>query len=163
MGKCYSILAMLRVFQTSLVGILNDRMPPVVVIRRNNYPKRDSGAPGCVWVTIILILCAKFCAVNSDPNCDFVAATNIHAIFGYNQWSCSSSGLPSTTPCSSPVWPGLICSGSTVVSINLKNIGLIGKFCLLVFLCFDICCFILLRYYSIDNFQFDWTQLFKFG
>ena len=57
--------------------------------------------------------------------CGLIAATNIHSLPGYSQWSCSTAGYTSTNPCT---WPGLTCNGMNVVSINLNNIGLNGAF-----------------------------------
>ena len=58
--------------------------------------------------------------------CGLIAATNIHSIGGYSQWSCTTAGVTTTTPCSFPVWNGAICSGIDVVSINLDHAGLSG-------------------------------------
>ena len=59
--------------------------------------------------------------------CGLVAATNIQSIAGYSQWSCSTSGYTSSTPCLSPVWPGITCTGSNVInSINIGGCGLSG-------------------------------------
>ena len=55
--------------------------------------------------------------------CGLIAATNIHSLPGYSQWSCSTAGYTSTNPCT---WPGLTCNGMNAVSINLNNIGLSG-------------------------------------
>ena len=58
--------------------------------------------------------------------CGLIAATNIHSISGYSQWSCTAGGYTSTTPCLAPVWPGIICSGINVVNLNLTSIALTG-------------------------------------
>ena len=64
--------------------------------------------------------------VKADPMCDIIAATNIQSISGYSQWSCTTGGVTTTTPCTSPVWNGLTCSGTTIISIYLGTIGLTG-------------------------------------
>ena len=61
-----------------------------------------------------------------DAICSIIAATNIESISGYEEWSCSSDGLTSTDPCSSPVWSGVTCSGTLIVSLALDTIDLTG-------------------------------------
>ena len=69
--------------------------------------------------------------------CAVIAATNINSKSGYSQWSCTTAGYTTTTPCLAPAWPGLSCSGINVVSISIPNIGISGmKFDFL--LCFDL-------------------------
>ena len=60
--------------------------------------------------------------------CELIAATNIQSISGYSQWSCSTSGYAVTTPCLSPIWPGLTCSGINVMAIRIGSIGLTGTY-----------------------------------
>ena len=60
--------------------------------------------------------------------CGLIAATNINGVTGYSQWACSSAGYTSSTPCLSPMWPGVTCNGVNVVSIILENVGLSGNF-----------------------------------
>ena len=62
--------------------------------------------------------------------CGLIAATNIHLVSGYSQWSCTTAGFTSTNPCSqySGVWLGLSCNGMNVVSINLYGLGISGVF-----------------------------------
>ena len=55
--------------------------------------------------------------------CGMIAASNIQSVSGYSQWSCASGGYTSTNPCSSPVWPGLGCSGGIVVSLSVFNLA----------------------------------------
>ena len=68
--------------------------------------------------------------------CDIIAATNIQSITGYSQWSCTTAGVTSTPPCTAPMWAGLSCSGSTVISISAPSIGIVGTvlslFCMTV-------------------------------
>ena len=77
------------------------------------------------WFIALLVL-ILLPGVKSDGFCGIIAATNIQAITGYSQWSCTTAGVTSTTPCNSPVWPGLTCSGGNPVSISFVNIGLAG-------------------------------------
>ena len=57
--------------------------------------------------------------------CGFIAATNVQSIATHTMWSCTSDGLTSTDPCSGD-WTGVICSGSTIINLDLNTIGLIG-------------------------------------
>ena len=94
----------------------------------NNQKKNIWSCGRVSWIVIVLYLtlCKIFTVNAAVPLCDVVAATNIHSQSGYSQWSCTTAGVTSTAPCTSPVWPGIICSGSNMVSISLKNIGLPG-------------------------------------
>ena len=76
-----------------------------------------------IWF-ILTLLCPT---VQADPLCDIIAATNLQSKASYSQWSCSASGTTSTSPCSSPVWTGLTCSGSTILSLNLNSAGITGN------------------------------------
>ena len=51
--------------------------------------------------------------------CSFVSATNVHSF--YTQWNCTADGLPSTPPCNGPVWTGLTCNQSYVVSMSFTD------------------------------------------
>ena len=82
----------------------------------------------CIRI-LLLFACIMVCnmqSVAADVMCDVVASTNIQTLSGYSQWSCTTLGVVSTAPCTAPVWSGLICSGSVVVSISLTNIGVSG-------------------------------------
>ena len=57
--------------------------------------------------------------------CAFVAATNIANLPGYDEWACSSSGIPATDPCGAH-WTGLDCEGSAITSFHFKGIRLKG-------------------------------------
>ena len=74
-------------------------------------------------------MCQLLVLVTAIPNplCDIIAATNIQVITGYSQWSCNTAGVTSTTPCNTPVWPGVSCTLSNVVAISVSSIGLTGK------------------------------------
>ena len=75
-------------------------------------------------VLALWMFCILCCVVQADPMCDIIAATNIQS--QKSQWSCTTLGATSTTPCTAP-WSGLTCTGSTVVKINLNNFGLTGN------------------------------------
>ena len=78
-------------------------------------------------LTCINLLLLFFCPIiAADPLCDIISASNIRTISGYSQWSCTTAGVASTGYCVVPVWTGLICTGATVVSINISNIGIAG-------------------------------------
>ena len=71
---------------------------------------------------------STICVYPQDTGlCGLIAATNIHSISGYSQWSCASSGYTATNPCLSPVWNGLSCNGINVNSVNFANIVLSGS------------------------------------
>ena len=74
-------------------------------------------------LVISILVMHGYCLVNADPLCDIVSATNIQSAVGHSQWSCSSVGVTSTSPCT---WPGIICISGSVVSINVAGIGLTG-------------------------------------
>ena len=57
--------------------------------------------------------------------CSIIAATNVESM--YSQWSCTPAGAPALPPCSSPIWPLLVCSGSDVVSLNFYDLYLSGN------------------------------------
>ena len=85
-------------------------------------------APLCVSSVNTHYVPSTICVYPQDQGlCGLIAATNIQAKYG--QWSCTTAGLTSSTPCKSPVWPGTVCVGSDVVSINVNSIGLIGIVC----------------------------------
>ena len=88
-------------------------------------------APQCVSsiISANLNVPSTICPTNQDIGmCSLVAATNIHSISGYSQWSCTTGGYTSTAPCTSPVWSRVLCSGNVVTSINVYNLGLTGLF-----------------------------------
>ena len=72
---------------------------------------------------IVIIFVITFAM--SDPFCDITAAMNLNSFASFTAWSCNSMGAVVTNPCS-PVWNGLSCNGSTVVSINFAAVGLSG-------------------------------------
>lgn len=59
--------------------------------------------------------------------CELIAATNIGDV-AY-QWSCDIDSIPTTPPCGSgtvPVWYGVMCQGSTIITIELSSMQLSG-------------------------------------
>ena len=86
-------------------------------------------APLCVSSVTTHYVPSSICPSNQDIGlCGIIAATNIQSISGYSQWSCTTGGYTSTSPCLSLVWAGLVCSGSNVVSVDVNSIGLTGKY-----------------------------------
>ena len=66
------------------------------------------------------------CPTSQDQAlCDLIASTNIASNYGSNQWSCDSSGFPSSDPCV-VMWPGLTCSNGAVVRMDMCCNGLSG-------------------------------------
>ena len=62
-----------------------------------------------------------------DAICGIVAATNIQSRPDKAMWSCTVDGLPSTDPCSSPVWSGVYCSyDGSIVQLQSFEFGLTG-------------------------------------
>ena len=53
---------------------------------------------------------------NTNPYCDFIAATNIETL--YTEWSCTNNSIPTTDICT---WDGLTCdsNSSSVIYICL--------------------------------------------
>ena len=94
-----------------------------------------------------LFVPSTICPQDQDVGlCGLVAATNVQSKSGYSQWSCTTGGYTSTSPCASPVWPGIVCSGNIVIWLNLYSLGLIGNhiaWCIYI-LIFEAC-----RYYSL--------------
>ena len=81
--------------------------------------------PG-LWIRYLAILICLFPVIHhADPFCDIVAATNIQSVALFSLWSCTTTGVTSSNPCSAPVWQGVICSGSNVISIAVDN-ALVG-------------------------------------
>ena len=78
-------------------------------------------------VYYLLILLVKFLAQTPQDIvlCGLIAATNIVTNTGLDKWTCSSSGITSTNPCS-PLWTGLVCSNGVVNSIVLSSKGIAG-------------------------------------
>ena len=60
--------------------------------------------------------------------CGFIAATNIESISGYEEWSCTTSGIPSTDSCAATAWSGVTCDSGLVIDIGLNGFGLAGNF-----------------------------------
>ena len=84
-------------------------------------------APLCVSFVAARTVPSAICPTYQDTSlCSFIGATNIQSI--NTMWSCLSNGITSTNPCS-PVWTGLACNGSIVVSISFPGIGLSGLYC----------------------------------
>ena len=83
-------------------------------------------APLCVS-SVAAVVPSNICVYPQDNGlCGLIAATNIQSISGYSQWSCTTAGYTSSTPCLSPVWPGLSCVGVNVVSVTVNSVGLTG-------------------------------------
>ena len=92
----------------------------------NSNPGITCG-PLCVSSVSSLSVPSSICVYPQDMGlCGFIAATNIQSLSGYSQWSCTTLGVTTTSPCVQPYWTGLNCSGINVVSIVLKNISLTG-------------------------------------
>ena len=78
---------------------------------------------------ILVYLCP---VITSNPTaqdiglCGFIAATNVGSKSGYSQWSCTTGGTASSSPCLTPVWPGVSCNGTVVGGINLSSLGVTG-------------------------------------
>ena len=84
-------------------------------------------APYCISSVALNVVPAAICVYPQDNGlCGLIAATNIHNISSYSQWSCTTAGVAATLPCLSPVWPGLTCSSGNIISISLHTIGLSG-------------------------------------
>lgn len=101
--------------------------------RMLNKPKRVSRSVTArstmvartVWMAALLRTATGTSAMDTAL-CGLVAATSIGAV--HSEWSCSTAGIPSTSPCASgAVWPGLVCSGGNVVKIDLVSKSLTGK------------------------------------
>ena len=86
-----------------------------------------SCAPYCLS-SVVTRLLPSTCAVSVQDTglCGLIAATNIQSVRA--QWSCTTSGYTSTDPCS-PLWSGISCVGSVVVSIDTGNSGVAGSMC----------------------------------
>ena len=85
-------------------------------------------APACLTsiTSADLFVPATLCPSNQDiALCSIITATNIQTIASYSQWVCTTFGIASS-PCGSPVWAGLTCTGNNVVSININNVALTG-------------------------------------
>ena len=83
---------------------------------------------GTMLFSFVLLLGSVSCdsaSTNNEGLCGFVAATDINLVSGYSMWACTSDGVTQSNPCS-PEWNGLMCTGSNVSSINLRDIGLTG-------------------------------------
>ena len=80
----------------------------------------------CMTSISSLYTSGSICPTSQDQAlCDLIASTNIASKSGSNQWSCDSSGFPSSDPCV-VMWPGLTCSNGAVVSMNLNDLGIVG-------------------------------------
>ena len=85
-------------------------------------------APLCLSSVTTHAVPSAICPSNQDIGlCGLIAATNIQSISGYSQWSCTTGGYTSTSPCTSPMWPGVSCVGSNVVSMNIGSLGVTGS------------------------------------
>jgi Leucine-rich repeat (LRR) protein len=82
-----------------------------------------------IW-DLLLLLCVLHIVCSQTSTdvalCGFIAATNIHSLSEYSQWSCSASGITDSDPCSAPVWLGLTCSGSSVSQLSVNAVSGIG-------------------------------------
>ena len=89
-----------------------------------------SCSPACVSSVPNKAVPSSVCVYPSYQDialCGLVAATNIQYKACCSQWSCTTSGFTSTNPCTAS-WTGVICSGSTVISLNIGGYGISGKF-----------------------------------
>ena len=85
-------------------------------------------APLCLSSVTTRYVPSTICVYPQDQGlCGLIAATNIQSISGYSQWSCTTGGYTSTSPCTSPMWPGVSCVGSNVVSMNIGSLGVTGS------------------------------------
>ena len=83
--------------------------------------------PLCLSSVTTLVAPSSTCPTSEDMAfCGFIAATSIQSVTGYSMWNCTTGGTTSSSPCS-PVWPGLSCSGSTVLVINLGGLQFAGS------------------------------------
>jgi len=88
-------------------------------------------APQCLTTVTTRILSSTYCPTfQDDALCGFIAATNINAISGYSQWSCTTLGVTTTNPCNTSSWSGLACLNGYVGSITINGIGISGKLCI---------------------------------
>ena len=105
-----------------LMGVLS-----MVVIANSSSNPGVTCAPICISSVSSRTVPSSVCVYAQDVGlCGLISATNIHSISGYSQWSCSTGGYTTSTPCLSPVWPGLSCAGINVVSVNLNALGVTG-------------------------------------
>ena len=118
-------------------------------------------APLCVSSVTTHTVPSTVCVYPQDNGlCGLIAATNIQSISGYSQWSCSTAGYTSSTPCLSPVWPGLSCAGSNVVSMSIGGLGIAGtQFLRLAKCCMVVYCF---RVNTIICWQFNISHLSRY-
>ena len=105
-------------------------------ITNNGLNSGITCAPLCVSSVANHVVRSTVCVYPQDIGlCGLIAATNIQSISGYSQWSCTTGGFTSTTPCLSPVWPGVTCSGTVVVGINFDLVGLTGAELRVLYVC----------------------------
>ena len=76
---------------------------------------------------LIILLVYIWICVDCNENvtiCSLVAATNIESL--YSEWSCTSGGVPKTSPCANN-WNGLVCSNGFVTSLVWREYKLSGN------------------------------------
>ena len=87
-------------------------------------------APYCLTSVTNRTVPSNVCVYPQDNGlCGLIAATNIQSISGYSQWSCTTGGYTTTSPCTLYVWAGLVCSGVNVVSFTFPLNKLITGMC----------------------------------
>ena len=85
-------------------------------------------SPVCVSSVYNRVVPSTICVYPQDVGlCGIIAATNIQSKSGYSQWSCTTRGYTTSTPCLSPKWSGVTCNGINVVGINLTSSGITGE------------------------------------
>ena len=58
--------------------------------------------------------------------CSFVGATNIGLVVDYDEWACTSGGVPLSDPCGEVVWDGISCLDGDIISMSLMYKMLTG-------------------------------------
>ena len=80
-----------------------------------------------LFLLFLFPICSSTPTGQDNGICGFIAATNIHAVSGFSQWSCTTAGTSLTAPCTAPIWSGITCSGSNVTWIVISNAALSGS------------------------------------
>ena len=133
MNKC-SYLHIIEYFELIFLGSVPNTFCQLSSLKDLylTYSSTNPGitcAPLCVSsiTSANLYIPPSICVYPQDQGlCGMIAATNIQSISGYSRWSCSVIGYTSSTPCLSPVWPGISCIGIDVIAITISNLGLTG-------------------------------------
>ena len=85
----------------------------------------------CIFCAILVHLSPSVAQTTQEVSvCSFTGATNINSLSSFDEWACTSGGVPLTDPCTPAAWTGIVCSsgGGDIISIQITSKNLEGMY-----------------------------------